>query len=254
MIHVVKIGGYLINEPEGLQAFLDSFCASGTKKILIHGGGRLSTELATKLDIPVRMIEGRRITDYETLRIAVMSYAGWANKEIVAGLQARNVNALGLSGADGDMIRAVKRAAFPIDYGYVGDISSVNHGLLRSLLDQYITPVICAISHDGQGNLLNTNADTIAARVAMSLLNHDDVSLHYCFEHDGVLKDINDPESPIAELSFDQFTEMKEKKEIHSGMIPKLSNGFDALNGGCTVHICGVEQLWTLNKSTRLCQ
>ena len=254
-IDVVKIGGYLINEEEGLASFLDAFVECASPRILIHGGGRLATELATKLDIPVQMVEGRRITDADTLQIAVMAYAGWANKQIVAGLQARGLMSIGLSGADGNIILSHRRTGSAIDYGYVGDIDRVNSSLLNNLLTAGITPVICAITHDGNGQLLNTNADTIAAEVAIaakSIANH--VSLSFCFEYDGVLADINKPDQVIPEISFLQFENMKATGAINKGMVPNMTNGFNALKAGCEVAICGVKNLWSKQNNTVLCR
>ncbi len=252
-IEVVKIGGYLINEPKGLTSFLDAFVANDHPKVLIHGGGRLATEIAQKLDIPIEMVEGRRITDSATLQVAVMAYAGWANKEIVAKLQARGSNAIGLSGADGDVIRAHKRLNSPIDFGWVGDIDEVNDELLLFFIERNIVPVICAITHDGKGQLLNTNADTIAAQVALSLAKHKAVHLAYCFEYDGVVRSLSTPKNVIAHLTEDEFMQMKAVGTIHAGMIPKLSNGFAAAKGGCTVRVCGVANLWSRQNSTLLC-
>jgi acetylglutamate kinase len=253
-IDIVKIGGFLINEEVGLESFLDAFARRDSPRILIHGGGRLATELATKLDIPVQMVEGRRITDADTLQIAVMAYAGWANKQIVAGLQARGVMSIGLSGADGNLILSHRRTGSTIDYGYVGDIDQVNSAFLNNLLNAGITPVICAITHDGHGQLLNTNADTIAAEVAIAARSiARQVSLSFCFEYDGVLADINRPDQVIPIISILQFENMKITGAINKGMIPKMSNGFNALKAGCNVTICGVKNLWSGENNTVLC-
>lgn len=252
-IHVIKIGGRLINDQKMLTAFMDQFQQIDGHKILIHGGGRKATELSALLGIETRMIEGRRITNAGTLEVAIMVYAGLINKTIVAQLQARKVNAIGLTGADADIIRSEKRPVGDIDYGYVGDINHVDGRSLYNLLDRGVVPVISAITHDGQGQLLNTNADTIAAQSAIALGTYGHVHLSYCFEYNGVLYDLDEPQMTMSSINEGEFINMKTSGSINSGMIPKLSNGFDALKGQVTtVDICGIDNLLTKHRATEL--
>lgn len=231
-LHIVKVGGHLVNDADALQKVLSAFAKMDTPKILVHGGGRHATGLATKLGISPKMIEGRRITDAAMLEVAIMSYAGLSNKKIVAQLQQLDVNAVGLSGADGNCIEAVKRPVKEIDFGFVGDVVNVNAAVFTSLAAQDFVPVLCAITHDKNGQLLNTNADTIAAQVAIALSATYEVSLFYCFEHAGVLRDIATPTDVISHLNATQTETFVEEGVIHQGMVPKLHNGFDALKNG----------------------
>ena len=231
-LHIVKVGGHLVNDADALQKVLSAFAKMDTPKILVHGGGRHATALATKLGISPKMIEGRRITDAAMLEVAIMSYAGLSNKKIVAQLQQLDVNAVGLSGADGNCIEAVKRPVKEIDFGFVGDVVNVNAAVFTSLAAQDFVPVLCAITHDKNGQLLNTNADTIAAQVAIALSATYEVSLFYCFEHAGVLRDIATPTDVISHLNATQTETFVEEGVIHQGMVPKLHNGFDALKNG----------------------
>ena len=231
-LHIVKVGGHLVNDADALQKVLSAFAKMDVPKILVHGGGRHATGLATKLGISPKMIEGRRITDAAMLEVAIMSYAGLSNKKIVAQLQQLDVNAVGLSGADGNCIEAVKRPVKEIDYGFVGDIVNVNAAVFTSLAAQDFVPVLCAITHDKNGQLLNTNADTIAAQVAIALSATYEVSLFYCFEHAGVLRDIATPTDVISHLNATQTETFIKEGVIHQGMVPKLHNGFDALKNG----------------------
>ena len=231
-LHIVKVGGHLVNDADALQKVLSAFAKMDVPKILVHGGGRHATGLATKLGISPKMIEGRRITDAAMLEVAVMSYAGLSNKKIVTQLQQLGVNAVGLSGADGNCMEAVKRPVKEIDYGFVGDIVNVNAAVFTSLAAQDFVPVLCAITHDKNGQLLNTNADTIAAQVAIALSATYEVSLFYCFEHAGVLRDIATPTDVISHLNATQTETFIKEGVIHQGMVPKLHNGFDALKNG----------------------
>lgn len=229
---VVKIGGNVIDTDVALDAFLVDFAQLPGSKILVHGGGKIATTLASKLGIASEMIEGRRVTSPEMLDLAVMVYAGLLNKRIVAGLQARKCNAIGLSGADGMAIRAHKRSAIPIDYGMVGDVEEVNSSLLKMLIDDKIVPVFCAISCDENGNLLNTNADTIASSVALAASRFADVELVYCFEKPGVLRDVNDDKSVIKTIDSLTFNNLKQQGVIAKGMLPKISNSLEAVREG----------------------
>jgi acetylglutamate kinase len=244
---MIKIGGNVIDDKDKLSSFLKDFALIKERKILIHGGGNLATNIADKLNIPQQIIDGRRITDAETLKVITMVYAGYINKNIVALLQANNCNAVGLSGADGNLIRAHKRDHLTIDYGFAGDIDNVNNEWLIKLLDDDFTPVISPVTHDKKGQLLNTNADTIAQEIAKSVASQYSVTLIYCFEKKGVLKNPEDESSVIAKINSSTYNELKEKKIVHSGMIPKLDNAFTALESGVKNVIIGkAEQLTQL--------
>lgn len=252
-LSVVKIGGNVIEDAAALQSFLTDFAQMQGSKILVHGGGKKATAMAEKMDIPVQMVEGRRITDAQNLDIITMLYGGKINKNIVAQLQNLGCNALGLSGADGNAIQAVKRPVKSIDYGFVGDVVGVNNALFQMLLKGGYTPVCCAITHDQKGQLLNTNADTIAASLAQSLSQSFEVSLWYCFEKQGVLENIDDDDSVIETITPQKYKNLKTAQVIHSGMIPKIDNCFDALaNGvnevkiGAPKMIAGISQHTTL--------
>lgn len=228
-LSVIKIGGNIINDHKTLHHFLAELSQLKGPKILVHGGGKSATQLATQMQVPVQMIDGRRITDTATLDIITMVYAGKLNKHIVTQLQAEGTNALGLSGADGNAIVAEKRAVTLIDYGYVGDIIQVNATFIESLLAQEIIPVFCALTHDGKGQLLNTNADTIAAEIAMSLANTFQTTLYYCFEKKGVLSDIDNNNSVLEKIDTQTYAQLLQDGIISEGMLPKLNNCFHAL-------------------------
>ncbi len=233
-LKIFKIGGGIIDRETELFEFVRLFAQVEGPKILVHGGGKGASEMLYRLGIAPNLVQGRRITDAATLDIVTMFYAGKTNKQLVAGLQARGTNALGLSGADGNVIMATKRPVGEIDYGFVGDLSegSVNTRLIEQLLQLGLTPVFCAINHDGQGQLLNTNADTIAASVAKALSVNYAVALHFCFEKRGVLLDVNDEDSVIEKMTLANYGELKESGAISAGMLPKLENAFDALQFG----------------------
>ena len=252
-VHIVKIGGSLINDKELLSSFISQFIALPDPKILIHGGGRKATELSALLGIETRMVNGRRITDKDTLDVAIMVYAGLINKSIVAMLSSKGLEALGLSGADIDLIRAIKRPKGDIDFGFVGDIIDVNADFLQSILHKRIIPVVCPISHDGNGQLLNTNADTIAAQLGAALAKEYSVQLSYCFEFNGVLYDVDASDLTISSLTEKEVDEMVNQGLINRGMIPKLSNGLEALkNGVDQVTICGINNLSSKKGATIL--
>lgn len=229
---LVKVGGKIVEEEETLQALLQDFSQIEGFKVLVHGGGRSATRLAAQLGIESKMVNGRRITDAETLKVVTMVYGGLVNKNIVAGLQAQGVNALGLTGADMNLMRSDKRPVAEVDYGFVGDVKEVNAGLLASLIHQGIVPVLAPLTHDKQGNMLNTNADTIAGEAAKALARHFEVTLMFCFEKKGVLSDENDDESVISEIDRDTFRRLVEKGVIQGGMIPKLENAYQAIDAG----------------------
>jgi len=236
---VIKIGGNIIDNEEKLSLFLREFASVPGKKILVHGGGKLATKLADQLGIPQQLVDGRRITDEETLKIVTMVYAGYINKNLVAALQKLRLDAIGISGADGNSIRAHKRIHTTIDYGYVGDIDTINDSFLINLLEKNITIVIAPITHDGNGQLLNTNADTIAQEVAKALSKTYQVQLVYSFEKNGVLLNVDDENSVIKEINSTSYRKLKEEQAIFAGMIPKLDNAFTALKSGVNKVIIG---------------
>ena len=266
MIRIIKIGGNVVDNPELLAKFIKDFAAIPGMKILVHGGGVMASQIQKSMGMIPLMVEGRRVTDEETLKVVTMVYAGWCNKHITSLLQAEGCNAIGLCGADGNVIKARKRAPMyveslgkEVDYGYVGDVNaeSVNAGFIYSLLEKGIVPVFNAINHDGEGNLLNTNADTIASSVATAMANYryrsprevccrceecthcsDDgrltheTELIYCFEKAGVLYDKEDDDSVIPQIDKSKFASLNEDGRVADGMIPKLTNSFKAIDSG----------------------
>jgi acetylglutamate kinase len=242
-LYVIKIGGNIIDDDQQLSAFLSTFASIQGKKILVHGGGKLATKLAAQLAIPQQMIDGRRITDAETLKVVTMVYAGYINKNIVAQLQAAGCNAIGVSGADGNAIQAHKRTGAATDFGFVGDVDVVNAAFFRALLEQQDTVVIAPITHDGKGQLLNTNADTIAQETAKALSSLFDVTLIYSFEKAGVLMDASDDTTVIKEINPTNYKQLKEQQIIFAGMLPKLDNAFAAINSGVTQVIIGKAEM-----------
>jgi acetylglutamate kinase len=229
---LIKVGGKIVEEDASLRRLLCDFAGIDGCKVLVHGGGRSATQLAARLGVETKMVNGRRITDLEMLNIVTMVYGGLVNKNIVAGLQALDINALGLTGADMNLICSDKRPVKEIDYGYVGDVKKVNADCLVSLLQQQIVPVLAPLTHDGQGHLLNTNADTIAAETARALAPYFDVTLVFCFEKRGVLKDENNDDSVIPELTAGLFKQYIQEGIIQGGMVPKLENAFEAIRSG----------------------
>lgn len=240
----MKIGGNVIDDITTLENFLSDFAVLNGPKLLVHGGGKLATRTAESLGIVPVFHEGRRITDAPMLEVAVMTYAGWINKSITAKLQALQTNAMGFTGADGNLITSEKRKNTTVDFGFVGDIKAVNTNLLKALIEQDVVPVFSAITHDGNGQLLNTNADTIASAIAVALSNNFEVKLLYCFEKKGVLLNIEDGNSVLPKITPDSYSELKQKGIIHSGMLPKLDNCFEALSQGVSqIGIGGPEML-----------
>lgn len=238
-LYIIKIGGNIIDKEEDLNTFLKKFAAIEGKKILVHGGGKMATKIAEALNIPQKMLDGRRITDAETLKLVTMVYAGLINKTIVSLLQKFECNAIGLSGADGNAIQAKKREKGNIDYGFAGDIEKINTGLLKDLIEKGLVPVLAPITHNRDGQLLNTNADTIAGETAITLSEYFDVSLIYGFEKAGVLKDAADENSVISKLNPVLYSQYKNEKIITEGLIPKLDNAFSALEKGVKKVIIG---------------
>ena len=233
-ITVIKVGGKIVEEQSSLGNLLDRFTAIEGKKVLIHGGGRSATQMAERLGIESRMVAGRRITDEATLQVVTMVYGGLVNKNIVAQLQARGANALGLTGADCNIIKAHKRPVKEIDYGFVGDVEHADGGMLSKLIEQGIVPVVAPLTHDGMGNMLNTNADTMAAETAKALSAYYDVTLMYCFEFPGVMRDPDDADSVIASITPDTFKELVADGTVSGGMIPKIENALNAIANGVT--------------------
>ena len=240
---VVKIGGNVINDPHKLELFLKDFSDMEGMKILVHGGGKRATELAADLGLKTKMIGGRRVTDAKGLEIVTMVYAGLLNKNIVAKLQASDCNAIGLSGADADLIRAHKRKVKDVDYGFAGDVDAIAERTLSLFLNQGIVPVFSAITHDKKGQLLNTNADTIASELAKGLSADIKVELIYCFEKKGVLKEIEDQNSVIEKIDESYYSKLKADQVIVQGMLPKLDNCFDALQNGVQKVLIGLPEL-----------
>lgn len=229
---LIKVGGKIVEEPNTLQQLLRDFSSIEGHKVLVHGGGRSATKIASQLGIESQMVNGRRITDAEMLKVVTMVYGGLVNKNIVAGLQALQVNALGLTGADMNIMRSDKRPVKDVDYGFVGDVKEVNADVLASLIQQGIVPVLAPLTHDKQGHMLNTNADTIAGEAAKALAKYFDVTLMFCFEKKGVLLNENDDESVIPEIDRASFQKYVAEGIIQGGMIPKLENAFQAIDAG----------------------
>ncbi len=229
---IIKVGGKIVEEEATLCKLLDDFAAIAGHKILVHGGGRSATALAGRLGIESRMVDGRRVTDMETLKVVTMVYGGLVNKNIVAGLQSRGVNALGLTGADMNVILSDKRPVKDVDYGFVGDVKVVDAIRLTGIIQCSIVPVMAPLTHDGQGHLLNTNADTIACETAKALAKYFDTTLVYCFEKKGVLRDENDNDSVIPYITLEGFGRYVADGTVKGGMIPKLENAFAAIKAG----------------------
>ena len=250
-LHIVKIGGNIIDVPEALASFLANFASIPGFKLLVHGGGKIATSMAAELGIQSQMIEGRRVTDSESLKIVTMVYAGWINKSIVASLQALSTNAIGLAGPDGAFVVSKKRNPVPIDYGFVGDIESVNAHGLTALIENGLSPVFAPITADTKGQLLNTNADTMAQALAIALSTHFDVTLTYCFEKQGVLMDPNDDNSVISQINSANFAQLKADGIVSAGMIPKLENALKAISQGVqTVRLCHADFVSQPDKGT----
>jgi len=246
---VIKIGGNVIDDAEALDSFLQNLGSIRTPKILVHGGGKMATELSAKLGITTNLVEGRRITDAETIKVVTMTYAGWINKTIVAKLQAKDITAIGLSGADANLLPAVKRPVKDIDYGWVGDLDSslINTGLINHLLTGGLMLVVAPISCDDDGNLLNINADTVARTLAEGMSEDFNTTLIYCFEKNGLLADVDNEQSVIAELNETKAALLKSTGAVSKGMVPKIDNALGAVKNGvsCVVigHAAHIKQL-----------
>ena len=247
-LSIVKIGGNIIEDETSLNNFLKLFSNLEGKKILVHGGGKRATHIASKLGIESKMIDGRRITDADTLEVITMVYGGLVNKNVVAKLQALDTNAIGLTGADVNSIKSDKRPVKEIDFGFVGDVKAVAHESVDKLIQADFTPVFCAITHDGHGQLLNTNADTITSQVAVGMSRLYETSIYYCFELNGVLEDINDKNSVVKHIDSNIYKTLLEQGIIADGMLPKLENCFDALKHGVkNIHMGNTSMLTQAN-------
>ena len=241
---IIKIGGNVLDNPDALARFLTAFARLPGPKILVHGGGKIATQVAEKLGIQTTMVDGRRITDRPMLDVVTMVYGGLVNKQIVAKLQALGVNAIGMTGADAGTVLAHKRPVSDIDYGLVGDIEEVDSGQIQFFLRQELTPVFAPITYGKMGELFNTNADTMASAIAVDMAHHNDVTLVYCFEKKGVLADPANDDSVIAQLTPVGYAEYKATGTISKGMIPKVDNAFSALkNGVSRVIICHANEV-----------
>lgn len=260
---IVKVGGAIVESEDSLNNLLSKFSSISGHKLLVHGGGRSATKMAESLGITQTMIGGRRVTDAETLKVVTMVYGGLVNKHIVALLQAKGVNALGLTGADLNLIQSHKRplkkvkmedgSIQDVDYGFVGDVDKVNAGILANLIAQGVVPVLSPLTHDCQGSMLNTNADTIASETAIALAKYFDVRLMYCFEKNGVLLDANDDNSVIQSITKTEFYELVSKGIVQGGMLPKLENSFAAIDAGVkTVIITNANNIDITDAGTRL--
>lgn len=249
---VIKVGGKIVEEEATLNRLLDDFATIEGHKVLVHGGGRSATKIAAQLGIESKMVNGRRITDSETLKVVTMVYGGLVNKNVVAGLQARGVNALGLTGADMNVMRSVKRPVKEVDYGFVGDVEKVDALLLSDLIYKGVVPVMAPLTHDGKGHMLNTNADTIAGETAKALAALFDVTLVFCFEKKGVLRDENDDDSVIPLITPAEFKQYVADGIIQGGMIPKLENSFAAIDAGVSEVIITLASAISGEEGTRI--
>ena len=229
---IIKVGGKIVEEPDTLAALLRDFAAIDGFKLLVHGGGSSATKIAAQLGIETQMIDGRRVTDQQMLEVVTMVYGGLVNKTIVARLQALGIDALGMTGADMNILRSDRRPVKTVDYGFVGDVKEVNSQALATLIRAGVVPVIAPLTHGGKGSMLNTNADTMAGETAKGLANEFDVQLVYCFEKAGVLRDENDDDSVIGLVDRDIYTQLRNDGIVVGGMIPKLDNAFEAIDAG----------------------
>ena len=250
---IVKVGGVILDDNLLFEEFLKNFSLINENKIIVHGGGIIASNYMIRLGIIPKMINGRRITDSKTLDIAIMTYAGLVNKKIVSKLQKLNCNSIGLSGADGNLIKSKIRKANKIEYGFVGDIEKINDEFLFNLLNSNLTPTICSLTHDKKGQLLNTNADTIASEIAIAMSKYYNVTLKYCFDKPGVLMDQNSNTSIKKNITKNEFRKLVDNKIISDGMIPKLENCFHALENGVNkIYIGDLDIIYTINNCTKI--
>lgn len=250
---IVKVGGKIIEDSLALHKLIQKFASLDSSKLLIHGGGRSATKMAEKLGIETKMVNGRRVTDASMLDVVTMVYGGLVNKNIVALLQSEGLNAIGITGADANIIKAHKRKVVDVDYGFVGDVDAVNEKQLKSFIDLGLIPVIAPLTHDGNGALLNTNADTIAGTCANAMAKTYDVTLYYCFEFEGVLADGKDIASVISHITKENYVQLKQDGIVSDGMIPKLDNAFQSLEMGVKeVIITSIQNIGVANKGTHI--
>ncbi len=240
-LFIIKIGGNVIDDDQALCSFLKDFSSIKAKKILVHGGGKIATSIGDKLGIQSKYIDGRRITDDKTIDLVTMVYGGLVNKKIVASLQSLKCFSIGLTGADANLMPAKKRAVEEIDYGWAGDLDAddINTDTWQMFLDNGLVPVLAPLTHDSHGHILNTNADTMAAVLSVSLSKRYEVKLIYCFEKNGVLENVNDDTSIITQLDENIYQQLKENKKLNAGILPKIDNAFDAVNNGVQTVIIG---------------
>lgn len=251
---IIKVGGKIVENPESLNALLKDFAAVEGKKLLVHGGGRSATQMAARLGVETKMVDGRRITDEAMLEVVTMVYGGLVNKRIVAGLQALGVNAVGLTGADMNIVLSDKRKVSAVDYGWVGDVKRVNAEAVATLIESGCCPVVAPLTHDGCGHMLNTNADTMAGEMAKAMAAHYDVTLMFCFEKPGVLADENDDSSLIPTITPVVLDDLKRRGVVSGGMIPKLDNAIACVSAGVeSVVITQADRIADPYAGTKIC-
>lgn len=251
---IIKVGGKIVENPESLNALLKDFAAVEGKKLLVHGGGRSATQMAARLGVETKMVDGRRITDEAMLEVVTMVYGGLVNKRIVAGLQALGVNAVGLTGADMNIVLSDKRKVSAVDYGWVGDVKRVNAEAVAMLIESGCCPVVAPLTHDGCGHMLNTNADTMAGEMAKAMAAHYDVTLMFCFEKPGVLADENDDSSLIPTITPAVLDDLKRRGVVSGGMIPKLDNAIACVSAGVeSVVITQADRIADPYAGTKIC-
>ncbi|MEO8109567.1 MAG: acetylglutamate kinase [Ginsengibacter sp.] len=240
-LYIIKIGGNVIDDDTALVSFLKDFSTIAGKKILVHGGGKIATSIGDKLGIQSKYIDGRRVTDDETIGLVTMVYGGLVNKKIVASLQALHCSAIGLTGADASVLPAIKRPVKEIDYGWVGDINAgdINPHIWQIFLDNDLVPVLAPLTHDGNSHILNTNADTMSAVLSIAMAKCYDVKLIYCFEKNGILEDVNDEDSVIPKMDIDLYKKLKQENRLYAGILPKIDNALFAANNGVAEIIIG---------------
>lgn len=251
---IIKVGGKIVENPESLNALLKDFAAVEGKKLLVHGGGRSATQMAARLGVETKMVDGRRITDEAMLEVVTMVYGGLVNKRIVAGLQALGINAVGLTGADMNIVLSDKRKVSAVDYGWVGDVKRVNAEAVATLIESGCCPVVAPLTHDGCGHMLNTNADTMAGEMAKAMAAHYDVTLMFCFEKPGVLADENDDSSLIPTITPAVLDDLKRRGVVSGGMIPKLDNAIACVSAGVeSVVITQADRIADPYAGTKIC-
>ena len=253
-LKIIKVGGKIVENSESLNSLLKDFAAVEGKKLLVHGGGRSATQMAARLGVETKMVDGRRITDEAMLEVVTMVYGGLVNKRIVAGLQALGVNAVGLTGADMNIVLSDKRKVSTVDYGWVGDVKRVNAEAVATLIESGCCPVVAPLTHDGCGHMLNTNADTMAGEMAKAMAAHYDVTLMFCFEKPGVLADENDDSSLIPTITPAVLDDLKRRGVVSGGMIPKLDNAIACVSAGVeSVVITQADRIADPYAGTKIC-